>query len=138
MDRNSETNSIPEPVMCRNCMVFYGSNHTDNMCSKCYRESNSKVQQKKTEETKIVEPEIQPTAPEAEVSKKPIQTNTSACWNCSGKVGLMGHQCKCEYIFCKKHRLPESHDCDFDFQSQGKAALAKNNPAIKSSKLEKF
>lgn len=24
-------------------------------------------------------------------------------------------QCRCEYIFCKKHRLPEQHHCTFQF-----------------------
>ena len=27
---------------------------------------------------------------------------------------VMG-QCRCERIFCKKHRLPEQHNCTFQF-----------------------
>ena len=50
----------------------------------------------------------------------------------------MGFKCKCEYTFCKKHRLPEKHSCDYDFMSMGKKLIAKNNKKILNDKLERF
>jgi len=41
------------------------------------------------------------------------------CEVCAVKLNLvdltMG-ACKCELVFCKAHRLPESHACAFDFK----------------------
>ena len=39
----------------------------------------------------------------------------------------MGFKCKCEYVFCKNHRLPEDHHCDFDFMTRDRKILEKNN-----------
>ena len=43
------------------------------------------------------------------------QDDKTKCWNCKKKVGLLGVQCRCEYVFCSKHRYPEEHACDFNF-----------------------
>lgn len=49
----------------------------------------------------------------------------------------MGYDCKCGFCFCKNHRLPEDHDCNFDFQKLERDKLAKSNPLITANKLEK-
>ena len=72
------------------------------------------------------------------VDEKPKQTDTSRCWKCPKKAGLLGYNCKCGYVFCKSHRLPEEHDCDFDFVTAEKEKLKKNNPVVAGSKLEKI
>jgi predicted nucleic acid binding AN1-type Zn finger protein len=66
------------------------------------------------------------------------QTDTSKCWSCQKKAGLLGYKCKCGYTYCKKHRLPESHTCEFDFIQEGKTILQRNNPAVVSDKIEKI
>ena len=66
------------------------------------------------------------------------QEDKSKCWNCTKKVGLMGFECQCGFTFCKKHRMPESHECDYDFITHGKKALSENNPQIKTEKIEKI
>ena len=66
------------------------------------------------------------------------QTDTSKCWSCSKKTGLLGFACKCGFVFCKGHRLPENHKCLFDFAEEGKKLLGKLNPVVKGDKLEKF
>lgn len=35
---------------------------------------------------------------------------------CKKKVFITG-ECKCGKTFCINHRLPEEHDCTFDFKS---------------------
>ena len=50
----------------------------------------------------------------------------------------MGFKCKCEYTFCKKHRLPENHVCDFDFMTFGKKQIAKFNKKVENDKLQRF
>jgi len=49
----------------------------------------------------------------------------------------MGYECKCGYVFCKNHRLPEEHDCTFDFAKRDRERLAAANPLIAGSKLDK-
>jgi len=72
----------------------------------------------------------------AEGPPKKVQTNTSRCWTCNRKIGLLGFQCKCEYFFCAEHRYSDKHECSFDFKAQGKELLSKANPTIKFSKLD--
>ena len=51
-----------------------------------------------------------------EIPERKEQTNKKKCFSCSKKLGLLGIECKCGYVYCNGHRLPESHDCDFDFR----------------------
>ena len=38
------------------------------------------------------------------------------CFNCGKKVSLLGFECKCDSVFCKNCRMPEKHQCTFDFK----------------------
>lgn len=67
---------------------------------------------------------------------KKVQANTSRCWTCNRKIGLLGFQCKCEYYFCAEHRYSDRHECAFDFKAQSKQLLAKANPTIAPAKLD--
>jgi len=67
---------------------------------------------------------------------KKVQANTSRCWTCNRKIGLLGFQCKCEYYFCSEHRYSDKHECSFDFKEQGRKQLTKANPTIAPSKME--
>ncbi len=40
--------------------------------------------------------------------------NKDNCGTCEKRLGIRGFKCKCEIYFCKKHRLPENHECGFD------------------------
>jgi predicted nucleic acid binding AN1-type Zn finger protein len=44
---------------------------------------------------------------------------------CKKKCTILDLQCKCEKTFCGLHRLPETHNCDFDFKSTGREILRK-------------
>jgi len=69
---------------------------------------------------------------------KKVQANTSRCWTCNRKIGLLGFQCKCEYFFCAEHRYSDRHECAFDYKAQGKQQLTKANPTIAPSKMEEI
>ena len=38
-----------------------------------------------------------------------MKADPSRCYKCHKNVGLLGIPCKCDYIFCNKHRMPEEH-----------------------------
>jgi hypothetical protein len=70
--------------------------------------------------------------------ERPAQTNTSRCWTCNKKIGLLGFQCKCEYFFCAGHRASDKHECSFDYKAMGKQQLMQANPTITPEKLQGF
>lgn len=69
---------------------------------------------------------------------KKIQSDTTRCWSCNKKVGLLGFKCRCEYVFCSMHRYSDKHACPFDYKAMQKANLQKANPVIKGAKVEKI
>jgi predicted nucleic acid binding AN1-type Zn finger protein len=60
------------------------------------------------------------------------------CFLCRKKVGLLGFECRCGFVFCSGHRHPQDHACAFDFASMDKARLAKSNPKVIPAKMVKF
>ena len=62
----------------------------------------------------------------------------SRCKKCSKKVGLLGHECSCSFIFCSKCRYAEEHNCTINYMENEKKKLEKNNPLIRPEKLERI
>lgn len=60
------------------------------------------------------------------------------CLSCRKKVGLTGFKCKCGELFCGQHRYPESHNCTFDYKSEGRQKLADSNPVVQAAKVQKI
>jgi predicted nucleic acid binding AN1-type Zn finger protein len=56
---------------------------------------------------------------------------------CTKKLRISDIKCKCEFIFCSLHRLPEQHDCSFNYKSQDFNKIINNMKCI-SSKIEKI
>ncbi|XP_062615769.1 AN1-type zinc finger protein 3-like [Saccostrea cucullata] len=51
------------------------------------------------------------------------QKNKKRCYQCKCKLELAQRQigrCKCDYVFCSLHRLPELHNCEFDHKEDGR------------------
>ncbi len=48
------------------------------------------------------------------------QPDTSKCWSCKKKVGLLGFKCKCSYVYCSRHRHSDQHNCTFDYKAAAK------------------
>ncbi|XP_023991647.1 AN1-type zinc finger protein 3 isoform X2 [Salvelinus sp. IW2-2015] len=58
-----------------------------------------------------------------EPSPGPKQKNRRRCYRCQTKLELVQQElgsCRCGYVFCMLHRLPEQHDCLFDHLGRGR------------------
>jgi len=159
LSNNDKANATPSdaPTLCRNCCEFFGNKHCDNLCSKCFKEKckaednavsllsgsvATEVKEIAPVVSKIIESipvqvEAVKVEPEAE-KPKPVEKESNKCAKCSKKVGVLGHKCKCGSTYCKGHRLPEDHDCEYDFKQEGLKKLAKDNQAVVASKLAKI
>jgi len=89
-------------------------------------------------EMKTVSAEISGDSSSAQNLEMKAKTGPSRCATCRKRVGLTGFSCKCGNLFCAMHRYSDKHDCPFDYQSVGREAIAKANPAIKADKLDKI
>jgi AN1-like Zinc finger len=45
------------------------------------------------------------------------------CAVCEHKTTIVALPCRCGKVFCKYHRLPEQHQCAFDYKEQGRKDL---------------
>lgn len=64
---------------------------------------------------------------------------TKRCYVCGKKTGLAtSYQCRCGNNFCASHRYAESHDCTFDYKSEGRKLLEQSNPVVSAPKLPKI
>lgn len=91
------------------------------------------------EEIAAPEPLVFAPAPmEPEEPEKPVQANRNRCFCCNKKVGLLGFECRCGYVYCSGHRHAADHTCTFDYATFDKERLAKANPVIAASKLDKL
>ncbi|CAD5124120.1 DgyrCDS12423 [Dimorphilus gyrociliatus] len=64
---------------------------------------------------------------------------TKRCFVCTKKLGLANSfQCKCNNFFCATHRYAESHSCPFDYKTEGRKLIEKNNPVVTAPKLPKI
>jgi len=109
--------------------------------------TTSSVEKDKASEITVIPPigspeEVKKTSEQATklpvADDKPQQTDTMHCWNCRRKVGLLGFRCRCNYIFCSKHRHADQHNCTFDYKALNRAKLEEQNPQIVKSKIEKI
>ena len=55
---------------------------------------------------------------------------------CNKKLKLTDHPCRCGYIYCSKHRLPEQHNCSINYKEVNKESLLKNLGGGQYSKIE--
>ena len=80
-------------------------------------------------------PELKEEIPRTDTSPRLEQKDKGRCFSCNKKVGLLGIECKCDYVFCNLHRLPEAHECDVDYRKLGQAKLLKENQLVAPSKI---
>ena len=68
------------------------------------------------------------------------QSNINRCCigGCVKKLGLMPFVCRCEKEFCNKHRMPETHNCIFDYKTNGKKQLEAQNQCVTFEKILKI
>lgn len=56
------------------------------------------------------------------------------------KVSLIPFTCNCnsEYKLCAKCRMPEDHNCTYDFKKEYQTKLKNDNPIVIGDKMEKI
>lgn len=151
-------NPNEETVPCANkgCH-FWGRPSTQNFCSKCFNEqekANDKPVESKSRrsslasvkstkshksEEKTVEEKASASGENDDGADAPVkQVKRNRCWKCKKKVGLTGIECRCGFVFCGAHRYSDQHDCQFDFKSFERDAIAKANSKVSPDKLERM
>ena len=74
-----------------------------------------------------------------EIKKNKKKIKKIRCFICNKKLSLVDIPCsKCSYAFCIEHRLPESHNCNYNFKKEGRILLEKKNPKIINDKIIKI
>lgn len=71
-------------------------------------------------------------------STKKKKKKKARCGVCRSKLGLTGFKCRCDNMYCDKHRYADDHSCTFDYVSMHKEQLTKDNPVVVAAKLEKL
>jgi len=104
----------------------------------------------KAETGMVCPPAVEPKSEQAKVeavaaataaatsSGRPPQKHKNRCYSCKKKIGLTGFKCKCGYLFCSEHRYSDKHDCPFDYKLAGREVIAKANPKVVASKINKI
>jgi hemolysin activation/secretion protein len=127
MDGDS-TQKPNTPVLCSAGCGFFGNPLTSNMCSKCHRDAQARQQQQQPQQTQPIENKPEPVKPsvvdqatasvpaveqpqeeEQEQNDRRPQADTTRCFSCNKKVGLLGFRCRCDYVFCSMHRYVSDH-----------------------------
>ena len=72
------------------------------------------------------------------IHEKKSNLNRCSLDGCVKKVGLVPFICRCEKEFCQKHRIPETHQCIFDYKTDGKRKLDEQNKCIAFTKILKL
>ena len=61
------------------------------------------------------------------VSKKKHATKPKRCSleTCKRKLYLTDSACRCKQTYCSRHRLPELHECTYNFKNESNEAFMK-------------
>jgi hypothetical protein len=67
---------------------------------------------------------------------EPSMEGPVRCKQCQVRCRLAAQfTCKCGGVFCRAHRFPDLHRCEFDHQSHDRERLARQNQRVTASKL---
>ena len=61
---------------------------------------------------------------------KKKKKNRCSLKGCKRKLKLTNIECRCKNRFCDKHRLPESHNCKWNFKSNSEIEEYKKNTCL--------
>ena len=120
-----------DSTLCRNCNTYFGGQ--EGLCSKCFKETKLK------EKSLLAVSEVLNMLPQIiEESKNIPVISPDRCAQCQKKLSLSNFKCKCEFVFCSRHRLPEEHNCTFDHKAFGIRKLSQENPLVQGEKFNKL
>jgi AN1-type zinc finger and ubiquitin domain-containing protein 1 len=63
------------------------------------------------------------------------KNNKCSYAECNKKLKLTDLSCRCCERFCLSHRLPETHNCIYDYKTPGKELLNKQNQPCVAKKM---
>ncbi|CAH6421830.1 Hypothetical protein KVN_LOCUS518 [uncultured virus] len=77
---------------------------------------------------------------EKDISKKLVDDKNKPilCFFCNKKTGIINYKCKCNNIFCNKHRHSFEHNCEFDYKTDNKNKLKESLQKIVANKIDKI
>ena len=153
MDTNTQSQApVDDRKLWTVCQTFCGTSATNWMCSKCFKESGGTIETSQASKNSNFQTKSNHNIAEAKMDtnsdnnileeekepEKPVQIKKNRCWKCNKKIGLLGFECKCKYLFCAKHRHASEHDCDYDYKKEAIENLKKNNPLFIESKVSEI
>ncbi|KAG8363584.1 hypothetical protein BUALT_Bualt19G0037600 [Buddleja alternifolia] len=165
-NEETELKVVPETIaLCVKCGVA-GNSATNNLCQKCFNTTAASTAStvpatsagganptkhvfgeksfrstSSTRRSPLNLPETtdlkKETPPQAEAAP-PAKREVNRCSGCRRKVGLTGFRCRCGELFCADHRYSDRHDCNYDYKTAGREAIARENPVVKAAKIVKI
>uniref|UniRef100_A0A8C2QC83 AN1-type zinc finger protein 3 n=1 Tax=Cricetulus griseus TaxID=10029 RepID=A0A8C2QC83_CRIGR len=85
--------------------------------------SKEEYSQSENEASPVKRPRLLEGTERPEESSRSKQKSRRRCFQCQTKLELVQQElgsCRCGYVFCMLHRLPEQHDCTFDHMGRGR------------------
>ncbi|CAG9321530.1 unnamed protein product [Blepharisma stoltei] len=122
-----------ESDLCNTCNNFFIN--LDGLCSACY---NIKIERLKILKSLSDFANYFKQAKTSVVKKISPQCDLSKCWLCQKRIKSLNFICQCGYSFCLQHRIPEVHNCTFDYRNHGKSRLSKENPRVVAEKFTRI
>ncbi|XP_074188983.1 AN1-type zinc finger protein 3 isoform X2 [Rhinolophus sinicus] len=85
--------------------------------------SKEEYSQSENEDSPVKRPRLLESTERSEEASRSKQKSRRRCFQCQTKLELVQQElgsCRCGYVFCMLHRLPEQHDCTFDHMGRGR------------------
>ncbi len=76
--------------------------------------------------------------PPSSLTIKSKKTKRKRCYICRKKLGIIPMQCRCNHYFCSFHRYIDEHQCPYDYKTEEREKLRRDNPRVVPDKIIRF